>query len=117
MGIVLRVWESDRADEAWTHCYPRSAWPVAEERARSQGAFGLPFGLLMVLVCGGELFTGNTALVTVAVRPRYTLSWRRTGVQGLGNYLIVKGPALHMLPPMNKYQRLCQTCTWSFCCH
>lgn len=31
------------------------------------GAFGLPFGLLMVLVCGGELFTGNTALVTAAI--------------------------------------------------
>lgn len=34
----------------------------------AQGAFGLPFGLLMVLICGGELFTGNTALVTAAVR-------------------------------------------------
>lgn len=31
------------------------------------GAFGLPFGLLMVLVAGAELFTGNTALVTAAV--------------------------------------------------
>ena len=31
------------------------------------GAFGLPFGLLMVLTCGAELFTGNTALVTAAV--------------------------------------------------
>mmetsp|Transcript_35573 Transcript_35573/g.100699 ORF Transcript_35573/g.100699 Transcript_35573/m.100699 type:complete len:275 (+) Transcript_35573:1-825(+) len=30
------------------------------------GAFGLPFGLLMVLVCGAELYTGNTALVTAA---------------------------------------------------
>lgn len=30
------------------------------------GAFGLPFGLLMVLTCGAELFTGNTALVTAA---------------------------------------------------
>lgn len=26
------------------------------------GAFGLPFGLIMTLVTGGELFTGNTAL-------------------------------------------------------
>mmetsp|Transcript_90076 Transcript_90076/g.251830 ORF Transcript_90076/g.251830 Transcript_90076/m.251830 type:complete len:308 (-) Transcript_90076:66-989(-) len=26
------------------------------------GAFGLPFGLIMTLVSGGELFTGNTAL-------------------------------------------------------
>ena len=31
------------------------------------GAFGLPFGLIMTLVSGGELFTGNTALVTGAV--------------------------------------------------
>jgi formate/nitrite transporter len=30
------------------------------------GLFGLPTGLTLVLVCGGELFTGNTALVTVA---------------------------------------------------
>jgi formate/nitrite transporter len=30
------------------------------------GVFGLPIGLTMVLVTGGELFTGNTALVTVA---------------------------------------------------
>lgn len=32
------------------------------------GAFGLPFGLIMTLVTGGELFTGNTALVTAAVQ-------------------------------------------------
>jgi len=32
----------------------------------SLGAFGLPFGLIMTLVTGGELFTGNTALVTAA---------------------------------------------------
>ncbi|KAJ1616245.1 formate/nitrite transporter family member [Pavlovales sp. CCMP2436] len=31
------------------------------------GAFGLPFGLLMTLITGAELFTGNTALVTTAV--------------------------------------------------
>jgi len=30
-------------------------------------AFGLPFGLTMVLVCGAELFTGNTLLMTVGV--------------------------------------------------
>lgn len=30
------------------------------------GAFGLPFGLIMTLASGGELFTGNTALVTAA---------------------------------------------------
>lgn len=31
------------------------------------GLFGLPFGLYMVITAGGELFTGNTALVTAAV--------------------------------------------------
>eukprot|EP00560_Eucampia_antarctica_P007639 CAMPEP_0197828190 /NCGR_PEP_ID=MMETSP1437-20131217/4825_1 /TAXON_ID=49252 ORGANISM="Eucampia antarctica, Strain CCMP1452" /NCGR_SAMPLE_ID=MMETSP1437 /ASSEMBLY_ACC=CAM_ASM_001096 /LENGTH=307 /DNA_ID=CAMNT_0043429339 /DNA_START=61 /DNA_END=984 /DNA_ORIENTATION=+ len=31
------------------------------------GAFGLPFGLIMTLITGAELFTGNTALVTAAV--------------------------------------------------
>ncbi len=30
------------------------------------GAFGLPFGLIMTLVTGGELFTGNTALVAAS---------------------------------------------------
>lgn len=28
---------------------------------------GLPFGLFMTVVGGGELFTGNTAMVTAAV--------------------------------------------------
>ncbi|CAM9647771.1 unnamed protein product [Choristocarpus tenellus] len=31
------------------------------------GAFGLPFGLFMTVVGGGELFTGNTAMVTAAL--------------------------------------------------
>lgn len=31
------------------------------------GSIGLPFGLLMVVVSGGELFTGNTCFVTTAV--------------------------------------------------
>eukprot|EP01038_Epipyxis_sp_PR26KG_P005178 gene5178-7205_t len=31
------------------------------------GAFGLPFGLMMTVIAGGELFTGNTALVGAAV--------------------------------------------------
>eukprot|EP00210_Caulerpa_lentillifera_P003822 g3650.t1 len=31
------------------------------------GVFGLPFGLLLVLLTGVELFTGNTAVVTAAV--------------------------------------------------
>ena len=30
-------------------------------------AAGFPFVLLMILVCGAELFTGNTALLPVAV--------------------------------------------------
>jgi len=32
-----------------------------------QGAFGLPFGLMMTLIGGGELFTGNTALITASL--------------------------------------------------
>jgi len=31
------------------------------------GAFGLPFGLMMTVLSGAELFTGNTALVTMAL--------------------------------------------------
>ena len=29
-------------------------------------AFGLQYGLMMVIVCGAELFTGNTAMMTAA---------------------------------------------------
>jgi len=38
------------------------------------GAFGLPFGLIMTLVTGGELFTGNTALVTASAMEGKTTS-------------------------------------------
>ena len=31
------------------------------------GAIGFPYALLIILTCGAELFTGNTALVTAAV--------------------------------------------------
>lgn len=31
------------------------------------GAFGLPLGLILVLLTGAELFTGNTMLLTLAV--------------------------------------------------
>ena len=31
------------------------------------GAFGLPFGLAMVLICGAELFTGNTNYMACAL--------------------------------------------------
>lgn len=31
------------------------------------GAFGLPFGLMLTVIGGGELFTGNTAMLTAAV--------------------------------------------------
>ena len=94
---------------------PCSAWRVTEGRARSQGAFGLPFGLLMVLVCGGELFTGNTALVTVAVRPRCTQSWWCGRVQEPANPHVDKGSALYTQPPVrNKRQRLCQTAPGAF---
>jgi hypothetical protein len=31
------------------------------------GAFGLPVSLTLILICGAELFTGNTAFVTAAM--------------------------------------------------
>ena len=44
----------------------RGAFVVSYALQIILGAFGLPFGLIMVLVTGAELFTGNTALVTAA---------------------------------------------------
>jgi len=38
------------------------------------GAFGLPFGLIMTLVSGGELFTGNTALIGASLMEGETTS-------------------------------------------
>ena len=34
------------------------------------GMVGLPFGLLMVLICGAELFTGNTCIMACAAYER-----------------------------------------------
>lgn len=54
------------------------------------GAFGLPFGLLLVLICGAELFTGNTALVTAALHEgkvtvgQLAKSW---GMSYIGNFI------------------------------
>ena len=31
------------------------------------GAFGLPFGLAMIVICGGELYTFNAASLPAAV--------------------------------------------------
>ena len=31
------------------------------------GAFGLPFGLALIIICGGELYTGNAAFLPAAV--------------------------------------------------
>ena len=40
------------------------------------GAFGLPFGLALIVICGGELFTGNAAMLPAAVFEVWTiLSW------------------------------------------
>lgn len=73
------------------------------------GAFGLPFGLIMTLVSGAELFTGNTALVTAAVmegkaeKGDLVKNWVASY---LGNfvgslllaYLVYKGETLGSLP-------------------
>ena len=31
------------------------------------GAFGLPFGLALIVICGGELFTANAAMLPAAI--------------------------------------------------
>lgn len=51
-----------------------------------QGAFGLPFGLIMTLVTGGELFTGNTALVTAA-KMEQRIKWRDLVKSWTSSYL------------------------------
>jgi formate/nitrite transporter len=54
------------------------------------GAFGLPFGLFMTLMTGAELFTGNTALVTMALlEGKATTSGlaKSWGVSYLGNFV------------------------------
>mmetsp|Transcript_366 Transcript_366/g.625 ORF Transcript_366/g.625 Transcript_366/m.625 type:complete len:331 (-) Transcript_366:161-1153(-) len=54
------------------------------------GAFGLPFGLLMVVLSGSDLFTGNTAVVTAALHEKKVTpmelvkSW---SVSYLGNFI------------------------------
>ena len=63
-----------------------------------KGAFGLPFGLMMTLVTGAELFTGNTALVTAAV-----LEKKATLKQRIGSCMSSRGsqraaPAPHLCP-------------------
>mmetsp|Transcript_15234 Transcript_15234/g.22495 ORF Transcript_15234/g.22495 Transcript_15234/m.22495 type:complete len:311 (-) Transcript_15234:163-1095(-) len=73
------------------------------------GAFGLPFGLIMTLVTGGELFTGNTALVTAAVMEGKTTKKdliKNWTASYLGNfvgslflaYLVFKSGTLGALP-------------------
>jgi len=73
------------------------------------GAFGLPLGLIMTLVTGAELFTGNTALVTAALmegkitKKDLAKNWIASY---LGNfvgslllaYLVFKGQTLGALP-------------------
>ncbi len=51
---------------------------------------GFPFCLLIILVCGAELFTGNTALVTAAVyekRATLTQLAKSWGCSLFGNVL------------------------------
>lgn len=73
------------------------------------GSFGLPFGLIMTLVTGGELFTGNTALVTAAVMEGKTTTKdliKNWTASYLGNfvgslflaYLVFKSGTLGALP-------------------
>lgn len=65
------------------------------------GLFGLPFGLYMTLVGGGELFTGNTALVTAAVlEKKATLkglakSWSVSFIGNLVGSILLAALVLH----------------------
>ncbi|CAJ1435775.1 unnamed protein product [Effrenium voratum] len=71
------------------------------------GAFGLPFGLFMTLLSGVELFTGNAAMVSMAVlenqaEPRQllkslVLSWlgNLIGAVGLAKLAILSGTMAH----------------------
>ncbi|EIE26976.1 hypothetical protein COCSUDRAFT_46302 [Coccomyxa subellipsoidea C-169] len=45
------------------------------------GAFGLPFGLALIIICGGELYTGNAAMLPAAV-----FEGRATWLQLLKNW-------------------------------
>ena len=74
-----------------------------------QGAFGLPFGLMMVLMGGAELFTGNTAIVTTSmIEKRITLKnfFKNWICSYLGNfvgsialaYLVYYGGTLKLNP-------------------
>lgn len=102
------------------------------------GAFGLPFGLIMTLVTGAELFTGNTALVGAALmegkikKEDLVKNWVASY---LGNfvgslllaYLVFKGKTLGSLPgAVNLATAKCSTpfevafirgilCNWLVC--
>ncbi|KAI7840455.1 hypothetical protein COHA_005880 [Chlorella ohadii] len=49
------------------------------------GAIGLPFQLMVIMVCGAELFTGSTAMVTAAYYEG-KVSLRQLGRQWAGSY-------------------------------
>ena len=46
-------------------------WQIKQENPGAQkliyGAFGLPFGLALIVICGGELFTANAAMLPAAI--------------------------------------------------
>ncbi|CAM9389192.1 unnamed protein product, partial [Phaeothamnion confervicola] len=102
------------------------------------GIFGLPFGLYCVLTCGGELFTGNTALVAAALaegRATWRGLARNWSVSWLGNLVgavlvvqlvvaagLVSGPAFAAQLAVNKVTKPFLTtflrgivCNWMVC--
>ena len=46
------------------------------------GAFGLPFGLALITICGGELFTANAAMMPAAL---YEVGWLTQNTSLLNN--------------------------------
>ena len=44
------------------------------------GMIGMPIGLILTLLCGAELFNGNTLILTVAVIPPLSLAHRHPDI-------------------------------------
>merc|ERR1719238_2282616 len=88
------------------------------------GAFGLPFGLFMTLMTGAELFTGNTALVSMAayegeattdqVAKSWVMSYLGNFVGSVGLAFLVSAGAKTSLPFMKAFVRGI-LCNWLVC--
>lgn len=80
-------------------CYPAPASDLVCAAAQANfglqklvmAAFGLQYGLMMVIICGAELFTGNTMYLTAAFWER-----KATAGQVIQNWVISYTGALQL---------------------